>query len=810
MTAPVADVSFVDGLIARLAKDERAFFATDVVAWAHGLDAAAAAAARQALSAAADDAVIEEWWAEIQRRRPVPSVSVVAPRSGLALPDDSTTIAHAAEMYAQLGFEPLPLWGLRDGGACTCRDLDCDSQGKHPVHVACQQHASSDIDIVRQTFRSHRGNIGLLMGSRYVALDADGEEGMASLASLGELPPTLTAATGSGKGEHRIFRLAANHDASEIPNRKALPKLDVKVRNGQIVVAPSLHLSGNRYRWTVCVEPALLPDHIYERIRERKVVPIRVPAPSSSPTAGDVLKRATAYMATLPPAISGSGGHDQTFDAARRLVGWMAKGLAESDAWRLLVDYNATCQPPWSEKELEHKFAGAKGATKVPDFEDRAPPGRAAPSPPPPAASAPPPDGPAPPAASWSDLLVTRTGTKGQRIIVKHAENVVVILRHHPAWAGKIRWDLHAQQTTVRDPPWHQSDMPGAELLGRPWSDEDTARLSAWVVREMGLEIGVSDCDRAVAIAAAASPYHPVRDWMAELRWDGQRRLDTWLASYLGAPATAYASAVGRWWLTAAVARTYRPGCKADNVLILEGEQGLKKSSALRTLAGTQWFSDTAIDLHSKDAYLGLQGKLIVELAELDSLRRADATRAKAFFTSEVDSYRPPYGRRTVHVPRGCVFAGTTNGSNYLQDRTGNRRFWPVECRRIDLEALARDRELLWAEAVAAFEGGAPWWPESEDERVLCEEQQEPRAEGDEWEGLLLGYITRVGERDFTVSELLKDALGLEAGKWGRGEQMRVASGLQSLGYVRVRLGSRSDRRWVYRRVQTIAGGLAK
>lgn len=406
-------------------------------------------------------------------------------------------------------------------------------------------------------------------------------------------------------------------------------------------------------------------------------------------------------------------------------------------------------------------------------------------------------------ASAWRENLIYEYGKDGKPRPVKHTENAVVILRFHPEWKGRIRLDAYSRTVTVTDPPWHSSDRPTDYGGTRPWQDADSVRLSAWIRREERIDISIDACDRAVEVAAEANAYHPVLEYFGQLSWDYTPRLSSAPETYFGAAPSLYTSLVFRWWMTAAVARTYRPGCKADNVLILEGAQGLRKSTALRTLAGSAWFTDTPIDLHSKDAFLSLGGKLIVELAELESLRRADASRAKSFFTSPTDTFRPPYGKRMVTVPRTCVFAGTVNHDSYLQDSTGNRRYWPIACAAIDVDAIARDRDQLWAEAVALYLGGASWWPASDEERAACDAAQEPRAEGDAWEDLIRAYVAR---QDTTcVPDVLAVALNLDPSKWDRSAQMRAAAVLKSLGWEKYR-DSGHARQWRYRRARSRQG----
>jgi hypothetical protein len=185
-------------------------------------------------------------------------------------------------------------------------------------------------------------------------------------------------------------------------------------------------------------------------------------------------------------------------------------------------------------------------------------------------------------------------------------------------------------------------------------------------------------CRRASRPDGSAGPsISPRQGLPGRLHWDGVERLDRWLSTYLGADDSDYSRAVGSRWLISAVARTFQPGAKADCCLILEGPQGIRKSTALRTIAG-EYFTDELADLGSKDAAMQTRGVWIIELSELDSLSHAEVARIKAFMSRTTDRFRPPYGMRLVESPRQCVFAGTVNHGTYLRDETGGRRFWPI------------------------------------------------------------------------------------------------------------------------------------
>jgi predicted P-loop ATPase len=304
-------------------------------------------------------------------------------------------------------------------------------------------------------------------------------------------------------------------------------------------------------------------------------------------------------------------------------------------------------------------------------------------------------------------------------------------------------------------------------------------------------------------------------------------RLAQWTIAYLGADDTELNRAFGARWMISAVARIMQPGCKADHMLILEGPQGSRKSSAIKTLAGTEWFTDELAEIGSKDAAQQMRGIWIIEIAELDAISRAEVSRIKAFLTRTTDRYRPPYERYIVTVPRQCVFAGSVNPETYLRDETGNRRFWPVSCGNIDIDALARDRDQLWAEAVARYREGAIWWLDEPALVASAKSEQDQRYQADAWDARIdrwLSYERRRVNHDYgsyddwrdeeverpspltdtSVGEILEGALGIEPARWTRVDQMRVTAYLKARGWDRyqARLGPTrgSSREWRYRR----------
>lgn len=698
------------------------------------------------------------------------------------LPTSTSSVVDAAVAYVEAGFNPIPVFGVRDDGTCLCGAPDCKAPGKHPVGNGWQRR-KADLDTVRDLFASHRGNVGLsLGGSPYVVVDFDGPVGLRTrdaLAAEGLLPETMTAASGGG-GAHYLFVLASWHSAEEITDRRVGPGWDVKKR-GQFLVAPSRHRSGGMYEWISDAPVATLPDALYQRIRKQT----RAPAIPSSSSRVD---RARAYVAKMPAAISGAGGHDATFAVARKLV--QDFELGEADAWALLCEYNQRCEPPWSDRELRHKLDDATRARVANPVQDRPRPmlhthGSAA------LAAVPVPPASAP-EADWRQRLLYSDSRTGKPKLVSACENVVRVLTHHPQWVGRVRFDELRGRTVVASPPW--SEYQRATFASELWSDEDDVRLMNWLRAEfhhLAFAPALADCRAAVDIVARANAFHPLREYLEGLRWDGVRRLETAAATYLGTPDDEYHRKALAWWLTSAVARAFQPGCKADLVLVLEGEQGLGKSTALQILASPAWFTDSPIDLNSKDAFERLRGQWIVELAELDSLKGAAASRAKMFFSSSRDDYRAAYGRRAIEQPRTCVFAGTTNDERYLDDPTGARRFLPMRCVRIDHAALRRDRDQLWAEVVALYQGGARWYPLPE-ERELLADVQADRTDTDSWEARIVAWMGRQWEANVeavTIEMVLERAMGLEPKDHSRAAQVRAGRAVgRAKGWLRRRV----------------------
>lgn len=379
------------------------------------------------------------------------------------------------------------------------------------------------------------------------------------------------------------------------------------------------------------------------------------------------------------------------------------------------------------------------------------------------------------------ESLVAKNG-----VVTDCVQNITMLVNGLPELAGRIKLNkLTGRVTVVNELPWDKS-------YPRHWNDIDDLALMTYLAKAYQFLFKTPlTVMNGVKFAASQDEYHPLQDWMETLAWDGQDRLTDWLHTYLGVESTEYSRLIGPLWLRQAINRALNPGCKADYVLILEGRQGLRKSTALRVLGGS-WFSDSPLDIHNKDLYQIINGVWIYEIAELDMFNRAEATAIKAFITRGTDRFREPYGRHVVEQARHTVFAGTTNVDEYFKDTTGNRRFWPVVCTAIDIEALERDRDQLFAQALHEFYEGYPCHPTPEQERQLIQEEQAAREVSDAWEIKIRACLN---EPDFTETKLsmvyiLEKMIGLDMARVTSTRQQETKVGLimKKLGWTKKRM----------------------
>jgi predicted P-loop ATPase len=642
------------------------------------------------------------------------------------IPAQTATQLDFALYYASRGWPVFPLHKII-GEKCSCGAYACSYAGKHPRIKGGHNSASIDPDIIKAWWRKFQGaNVGLQTGNGLIVIDVDPRHGgTESMASLPQLPETLETSTG-GAGRHLLFSVK-----EKVPNSKSLlgPGIDIRGDGGYIVAPPSNHVSGGIYQWANSVDIAPLPEWVFTALKK--------PHHSALPPMPDVV-------------IHGSR-NDTLFKYAAKL---RSQGLEYSEIYAALNAINENrCRPMLDAAEL-HTIASSAS---------RYEPGTSKPV-----------VVPVEQLSSddmWKNAIICDQNSKPK----KTAVNAGLYLQHDTAWNGKLVFDEFSCKYIWTD------TLPIVPGMTPPTAgeaaDHHYSYVQQWLLEHTQVTFPEAMVCSAITSAARQRASHPVREYLTSLVWDRIPRISRWLTTYLGVKDTPYARLVGKWWLISAVARIIVPGEKVDSLLILEGETGRGKSRSVGVLAG-EWFSDTPIPLGNKDAYSNIQGLWIVELAELAALRGTGSNTAKAFFSSRSDRYRPAFERATRTFPRQCVFIGTTNDDEYLIDPTGGRRYWPVRCGGIDINALRRDRDQLWAEALELYETEKRWYPETDEEVALCKAEQDKRYLSDPWEEPIAEFVENRTET--TISDVLMH-LGVTRDKWDQVVQNRVSVCLKRL-----------------------------
>lgn len=339
---------------------------------------------------------------------------------------------------------------------------------------------------------------------------------------------------------------------------------------------------------------------------------------------------------------------------------------------------------------------------------------------------------------SW--VLEMDVDGKGNYMATIH--NAKMILSHDPLLKGKIRKNEFTKKYRVFGAlPWNTDERE------RDWEDNDDSGLRYYIEKVYQIK-GKANIEDAWGLVANENRYHPVRDYLESLVWDGVPRVETLFIEFMGAEDNAYTRAVSRIALTAAVARIFAPGIKYDNVVVLVGPQGCGKSTILKKL-GCDWFSDTLTTMQGKEAYEQIQGFWIIEIGELAAMKRYEVETVKQFTSKSEDSYRAAYGHHVETHKRQCVFFGTTNTYDFLKDMTGNRRFLPVDVHPEkavkdvwnDLDAKVVDQ--IWAEAVSLFRNGEKFYLWDEDIKRMAEEVQDSHLEESPLAGAVLAFLDK-------------------------------------------------------------------
>lgn len=375
------------------------------------------------------------------------------------------------------------------------------------------------------------------------------------------------------------------------------------------------------------------------------------------------------------------------------------------------------------------------------------------------------------------DRLETVAGPGDTRKAKECSLNLQKILEGDPEWMGRIRLDAFRGQV---------------QLDGVAMTDNNLVRIAHRVKDVYGFRPATGSVAEVVSVVGEDHQFHPVREFLEGLQWDGVPRLATWATRYLR-PSSPQADIYARKWLISAVARVMQPGCKVDTVPVLVGSQGCRKSSVCKVLGGG-WFRESTLDIGGKDGYSLLRGAWVYELAELESFGRREWSTIKAYLSATEDTYRPVYGRSEVTVPRQVSFVATTNDGTFLSDHTGSRRFWPISVGLIDVEGVEEVRDQLWAEALVCYRSGESWH--------LTAAEDDARADhavvhevADSWEDLILDYLSHCDST--TIGEVL-EGIRVHVEARSVGAERRVARVLGAAGWTQQRTMRHGQRvrRW--------------
>jgi predicted P-loop ATPase len=341
------------------------------------------------------------------------------------------------------------------------------------------------------------------------------------------------------------------------------------------------------------------------------------------------------------------------------------------------------------------------------------------------------------------------------------------------------------------------------ELNGKA-GELDVERAYLRLASELGIDIPKQTASDLVAVIAQKYAYSPVRDYLNSLTGFNPIDLDSLAERYFGTSNPLHATLLKR-TLIAAVARVFKPGCKVDTLCILQGGQGVLKSTFWQTLASESWFTDNLSEANEKDEKLKLRRYWILEFSEFETAyKRKEVEQLKAFLSSRIDSLRRPYGRTIEDFPRTSVFVGSTNRQEFLHDPTGERRYWVIPVlKSIPVKTVEEERDRIWATAVAAYKSGQQWWLTPEEDELLAEANQGWQS-SDTWEVPILKYLET--RSTCTVGELLEKVIGLDLAQNKKGDEMRVSDILRRNGWLKAskRIDGKLQRCW---EKQVVTGG---
>lgn len=635
-----------------------------------------------------------------------------------------------AKQYAEAGLTLIPL------------------KGKIPVQKNWTKAEYVFQDKVEETFGDWKDNLGIKIGKYLLVIDVDprnfsaGDNPLKRLFEDCEIedPYADFAVVQTGGGGFHFYANIPNGFWTGFNIKEKQEKyqgIEFKTLGRQVVAAGSIHPDTNAEykllpKGRKLNDLTLAPKQLFKVIAAKKSkIKTNFEHDSyqgSTDDSLDILAKYKEILLNFPPATQGNGGDDRTYMAAAK---GRDLGLSNDKIFEmLLLHYNPRCEPPWSDNELRGKVNNvskyAKGVR-----------------------------GAALPQTHFKKILdgvektvyhLFKAWDRTEEGKLKPTRNNIqnfFLMTETPLWQS-VRWNEMSGEVTIMKPlPWW-SQFRDVGKYGTEWRDSDTSEFCLWLSREHRMEIGAQKIYEVLSSVGKMFPFHPVLDYLDNLVWDGKPRLDTWTVDYLGAKDTDVNRAIGTKMLLQAVMRIKEPGCKADGMLVLEGPQGAGKTKVVKVLGG-DFYGDVPLDLNNRRDTIVACGKhWIIEQSEMITTRKFDAGKLKSFLTSDSDTYRAAYGHKTSTHDRHFVFIGTTNldgTGEYLDDPTGNRRYFPIKCGKIDEKGLAVQRDQIFAEAVqrAKFE---PHYFENHDpvyQKIIKE--QAKRQMSHPWEELVEEYL---------------------------------------------------------------------
>lgn len=616
-----------------------------------------------------------------------------------------------------------------------------------------------------------KGNYGVVLQDDDIIVDVDPRNFPAGENSLTRLIndlgadksewSTFTVRTGGG-GIHMYFKKPADFKIKG--SLKEYKGIEFKTKGQQIVGAGSIHPETQKPYTIKCspFAPKNAPQVLLDLIERPEIELTQENKITVYTDSEQNILRYIKFLQSCPPAIEGKGGDVLTFKTACRGRDF---ALSPNKTFELMAEhFNPRCMPVWRIEDLKKKVNNAysynydiagkntaeKDFEKVLTLEEQI-------------------------AGEHEEDLKWDVGAKN-RLMPTIRNTINYLLCKEYPFLGIVKMnEFTGDIVFVKPSPWHNGKKLG------PVTDSDEIQFKYWLSRVRGFNVSTQLCHEAFIAVAEKFKFHPVREYLKSLNWDKTPRIDTWLSRYAGVDNNPYTMAVGCKTLVGAAARVFNPGCKFDQMLILEGEQGIGKSMLVSVLGG-QWYSDIAITENSKDTIDAMRGCWIAEVSEMVCSRKVEVDKLKSFLSTTTDRVRLSYRRNTEDFPRQSIFIGTTNeDSGYLADTTGNRRFWPVYCTKIDIDGLKADRDQLWAEATDRYFRGEKLFLDKEEICELAKFETEKRTYVDPWAEVIRNWFNKkdmeTGKPRYivTAQEIFEECIGMSISRVGRRELTRLA-----------------------------------